>query len=1105
MMRNCVAATFAFTGALVPPAPADLVSYWPLDGDVRDEAPGGHHQDNGEVHGAEKFVPGFLGRSLDLDGSSHVRFDVSQDLKLMGDVSVALWFRVPADGDGSRWLFAGGEGPRFFLKRSSEPGNELVFGGGAFPIGGGVIFPNKWHHLLAVSENDKGTSLYLDGQLVAIGSEAELERSLMVMLGANPLATGNGWLGQIDDVGVFDRALSAFEAAAIVELADTRNWHYDLGQVNGLLEAWRRQSEIVIEGNTWTFVEDIGRDHGLRLGEFGSGMRDSKGPYIRSFTTSTINPAAGQAVTLKWEADRAEFVTLESKDLGLVAGKAAGSRTFHPHEVTTCILTAVNAHGTYSASLTLYAGVDLRELQLTEWMASPGGESPDLHGNKPDWIEIHNPGAMPLPVHHYYLTDAGDDLDQWPLPPVVLGPGEYRLVYASGKEGAGAENDPWHASFKLDADGEYLALTHKEADDSIRIIEEKRYPEQQRGLSYGRPHGSETWAYLRKPTPGAENPRGFYDDLTKPVAFSHRRGIHENAFLLELQASEGYSIRYTLDGSPPTSETGLVYEQPFPIDRTTVVRALAHHAGKAPSPIETHTFLFFEELASQTSRPDGFPDKWGDLAADYEMDPDVVSDNEARRQLKEGLSAMPVISLALPVTDLFGPEGIYTHSEQSGGAWERACSMEMIGKSGRSFQIDCGLRMHGGAGRRAQNLKHSFRVLFKKDYGPGRLKASVFPAIGTAKSFDTLVLRAGFNNTWHSRGGGPGAQYLRDEFIRRTQRDMGHPSAHGTFVHVLLNGLYWGVYNLVERPSAPFAASYLGGEKEDWDALNSGKPIDGTEEAWNKAFEAAESNVTTPEGFEQVKPWVDVTNLIDYLILNFYGGNRDWDDHNWYAARPRTAGEGFKFFSWDAERTLEALTVNRVSWSGGPKPTGLHGALMTSAEYRMHFADRILRHFIHGGALHPDQTVRRYRRLAEEIEPAIICESARWGDAASPEVPYTIEDWRLERDRLLQSYLPMRGAVVMRQFERKGLFPSLAPPHLEPESDGRGAKIRLENADGLVFYTTDGSDPRLPGGAQNSTARRADSAAVRLSPGEVLKARAFAGQSWSALSEWRAD
>ena len=91
---------------------------------------------------------------------------------------------------------------------------------------------------------------------------------------------------------------------------------------------------------------------------------------------------------------------------------------------------------------------------------------------------------------------------------------------------------------------------------------------------------------------------------------------------------------------------------------------------------------------------------------------------------------------------------------------------------------------------------------------------------------------------------------------------MGQPSPHGTFVHLYLNGVYWGLFNLVERPNAPFASAYMGGNKDDWDILNSSEVIDGSKEAWNAAQDLSRAGLSTPESLEALEDWVDVDNLI---------------------------------------------------------------------------------------------------------------------------------------------------------------------------------------------------------------------------------------------------
>src|SRR5690606_24807997 len=58
-----------------------------------------------------------------------------------------------------------------------------------------------------------------------------------------------------------------------------------------------------------------------------------------------------------------------------------------------------------------------------------------------------------------------------------------------------------------------------------------------------------------------------------------------------------------------------------------------------------------------------------------------------------------------------------------------------------------------------------------------------------------------------------------DVFMRDTQLAMGHLAPGSTYVHLYINGLYWGLYSPAERTDDAFLASHLGGEPEDWDII----------------------------------------------------------------------------------------------------------------------------------------------------------------------------------------------------------------------------------------------------------------------------------------------
>ena len=75
-----------------------------------------------------------------------------------------------------------------------------------------------------------------------------------------------------------------------------------------------------------------------------------------------------------------------------------------------------------------------------------------------------------------------------------------------------------------------------------------------------------------------------------------------------------------------------------------------------------------------------------------------------------------------------------------------------------------------------------------------------------------------FNYSLDSREPGssrtPGSSPTRSCPTCRTLAGGRRP--HGKYVHLYLNGLYWGLYNVHERPDDSFADEYYGGDKDDY-------------------------------------------------------------------------------------------------------------------------------------------------------------------------------------------------------------------------------------------------------------------------------------------------
>src|SRR5262249_10381507 len=130
---------------------------------------------------------------------------------------------------------------------------------------------------------------------------------------------------------------------------------------------------------------------------------------------------------------------------------------------------------------------------------------------------------------------------------------------------------------------------------------------------------------------------------------------------------------------------------------TTVLRAASFRDGLQPSKVDTHTYLYLNDVIHQPPNPPGFPAGWSGSAADYAMDPKLVTNALYRNEIVSDLRSIPTLSIAMNPPDLFGSvNGIYYYSDAVGDPWERAASAELILPDGSTgFQVNCGMRIWG--------------------------------------------------------------------------------------------------------------------------------------------------------------------------------------------------------------------------------------------------------------------------------------------------------------------------------------------------------------------------------------------------------------------------
>ncbi len=363
-------------------------------------------------------------------------------------------------------------------------------------------------------------------------------------------------------------------------------------------------------------------------------------------------------------------------------------------------------------------------------------------------------------------------------------------------------------------------------------------------------------------------------------------------------------------------------------------------------------------------------------------------------------------------------------------------------------------------------------------------------------------------------------------------------------MHLYINGFYWGLYNVVERPDETFGAAYFGSEPYAWDGQNSGTAINSEGDSYRARRSLDSWRTTTrlandirsgdteeektaaymailgrrPDGTDDpdLPAYLDAVNYADYLITNYYGGNNDWPFKNYYFGRENSPdSEGFKFFLWDAEWSLLLRSQQGVGLINNYQGVAaLMRGLRDSAEFRLMFADRVHEHLFNGGALyvdpdhpawdpeHPERNVpaARYVELTNAIYDALIGESARWGDQHRS-TPYTRDaEWQREFDRLMTTWFPRRTAELLNLFKQVDLYPDTEVPRFGQRGGtiGSGDRVTLSAAGGTIYYTLDGSDPRRIGGGLSASAREYIGE-FPVSGVTTVTVRALNGEDWSAI------
>ena len=188
---------------------------------------------------------------------------------------------------------------------------------------------------------------------------------------------------------------------------------------------------------------------------------------------------------------------------------------------------------------------------------------------------------------------------------------------------------------------------------------------------------------------------------------------------------------------------------------------------------------------------------------------------------------------------------------------------------------------------------------------------------------------------------------------------------------------------------------------------------------------------------------LDTENLIDFMMIVNIWCSRDSpinpdasQPKNFFAIRDRTGERGWSYFLHDVEWGILVQYVNENRngpWAMGSSlsgfnPNWVHQQLMYCDEYRLLFADYVQKYLFNNGPMTPANMLARHQERVDQLQLAIIAESARWGDRLRANLPYTKNDWLAAVNNVKNNFFPQRTGIVLNQLRNTVLFTGGSAP-----------------------------------------------------------------------------
>lgn len=587
------------------------------------------------------------------------------------------------------------------------------------------------------------------------------------------------------------------------------------------------------------------------------------------------------------------------------------------------------------------------DILINEFMASNEGTIADDDGDYTDWIELYNDGTSAIDLNGYSISDDPTDPSLWVFPSFVIQPGEHRIIFASGKDKLVG---PYlHTNFKISSSGEPLFLM----DASGTQVDYVPPTPLTDDVSYGRSEdGHFIWERLTESTPVQPNAQ------SNGVVFSHQSGFYAATIDLDLSATNGQTIRYTIDGSNPDSTSNL-YSAPLTLENLDLVPDTISMVPTSPSWSTPDLDNFKAHIIKAATFNGGIRTSniftkvifvSPDLNSRYEEFDivSIVTDSENLFNADTGIY-VPGVNFSTSNTTWTG------NYFQKGDLWEREANLQYFDNNGElRFNQEIGIRTHGGKGR---NLpQKSLRIYTRGEQGAPKLNYPFFEHLGESKrEFDKVVLRNSLT-CWNN-------SVIKDEVTAEICKNLNFEIQNSKPVVVFINGEYWGVQCIREYYDEKYILEKFDNIEED--SINivlhgsGNRPslpsdwgtVEGTNDGHIQLYEFLNNNdLDVSSNYQYVESVLDMESIVDYYCAEIYFNNKDWPTNNNKLWNVGASGKwrqmlydvdgGWQYLGVSYDQLTRATAANGTA-QNSPYATFLLRKLFESPEFEERFVARM--------------------------------------------------------------------------------------------------------------------------------------------------------------------